>query len=772
MSARPRSGPYDDVRVLDASRGVAGAVAAMYLADYGADVVKIDPAQSRYPHDDPGWLCWDRNKVLTSIDLSGRGGHIELRRLLAATDVVIFDRTPGQLEADGWDGATLTEAHPRLVHAWLPPYGTTGRWSQLPGDPLLLAAVAGVCDYQMASTDVPVALVVPVLSYSHGGLGATAIAAALLERQRSGRGQAVTVTGLHAVAAMHASVMSRAPNGISPVRKGGRGIPNYRMYQCRDGQWLFLGALTQPFFLTALEVLDLLEIMVLPEIDGDFTNVLKPATNDLVGMRLEARFAERDRSEWLHALDTAGVPNAPVCSRAEWFDSETVAVNELRIGVDHPTLGRVDLPGLPVELSATPGSIRHLPDDDHRHRVEAIWTERRATVGDPPVAGPPHQVGSAFPRPLDGVRVLDASSFIAGTFGPALLADFGADVIKVEPPDGDPYRIFALGFLGVNQGKRGIELDLKDPGDRQTFFELAAQADVVADNLRPATAARLGIGWSDLSAVNPRLVHCSVSAFGTKGAWAPRRGFDPLVQALSGLVQVQGGDDAPVYWTMPVHDIGGATSAAFGILSALYARERTGQGQRVQTSLAGASVMLQLGELVTYPGRPPSPIGGRDFPGSWAGYRLYPCSDGWVGIAATTPNQMLGLLRALDLVDAANGAAGEELLAAPGDGALASAIAQMLASVPLASALDRLSVEGVPAARVLARAETLDDPWLEANGFFHTVDDPVLGLCKMVGSYAKWSRSGTAEARADPSAPAVGQHTADVLAEAGLTGSR
>jgi crotonobetainyl-CoA:carnitine CoA-transferase CaiB-like acyl-CoA transferase len=765
----PRTGPYLDLRVLDASTGVAGAMAAMLLADYGADVVKIEPTEPGPLDGDPGWLCWDRNKVLTALDPRGRDGRRELRRLLAATDVAVFDRLPGQLEADGWDGATLTVAHPNLVHAWLPPYGTTGRWSQLPGDDLLLAATAAVCDYQQALTDVPVAPVVPIVAYAQGALGATAIAAALLERRRSGRGQAVTVTGLHAVAAMNSSVMCRAAGQVNPLRKGGLGIPNYRAYRCRDDQWLYLGTLVQPFFLTALEVLGLMEVMVLPGIDGDFANVMNPEYNEPVVKLMEQRFAERDRADWLEALDNAGVPNAPVGTRAEWFDSETVALNGLRVGLDHTTLGRVELPGLPVSLSATPGAIRHLPDHDQRRPSTDLWNDDRGGVGSSSQSAPAGDGGGSVPRVLDGLRVVDASSFIAGTFGPAVLADYGADVLKVEPPEGDPYRIFALGFLAVNQGKRGVQLDLKDPKDRETYLALVAQADVVFDNLRPATAARLGIASADLHGANPHLVHCSISAFGTEGPWASRRGFDPLVQALSGLLHAQGGADVPMITTMPVHDIGGGSIAAFGGLAALYAREQTGQGQIVRTSLASVSVLLQSGELVRYQGRPPAAIGGRDFAGPRAAHRLYQCQNGWVCIAAWTPEHMAGLVRALDLVGSVSGVSGlEALLIAEGTSPLASVIAEALAPLPTEQVLDALSAEGVPAARVLTRTDALDDPWLEANRFFHVVDDPVFGPCKLVRSYAEWSRSGTATPNPGVSAPMVGQHTAEVLAEIGL----
>jgi crotonobetainyl-CoA:carnitine CoA-transferase CaiB-like acyl-CoA transferase len=761
MSGTPaRAGPYRDLRVLDISTGAAGAIAAMFLADYGADVVKIQPPRKGPLPVDPGWLCWDRNKVLTALDPADRHGRRELRRLLAATDVAIFDRTPGDRAADGWEGASLTIAFPNLIHAWLPPYGTGEQHHELPGDPLLLAAAAGVCDYQQALSDVPVAPVVPILTWAQGALGATALAAALLERRGSGLGQAVTVTGLHSVAAMHATVINRASGQIIPRRKGGFGIPNYRVYRCRDDRWLFLGSLVQPFFLVALEVLGLLELMILPGIDGDFANVLNPRLNDEVGARLERRFAERDRSHWLDALDAAGVPNAPVCDREEWFASETVAANGLRVGLDHKELGRVDLPGLPVSLSATPGAVRHLPDDDHWSPSGDIWNHAGTGAGRPSAPAPTGDLRAPSSRVLEGLRVVDASSFIAGAFGPALLADYGADVVKVEAPDGDPYRIFALGFLAVNQGKRGLQLDLKDPSDRQTYLELVGQADVVIDNLRPATAARLGVASADLHATNSRLVHCSVSAFGTKGAWASRRGFDPLVQALSGLLSSQGGDDAPIVSTMPVHDIAGGTMAAFGALAALYAREYTGEGQVVETSLASVSVMLQSGEFVSYRGRPAPPIGGRDFAGPRAGHRLYRCRDGWICVAASTLDQMEGLLRVLDLLESADGAPGPDFLVAGGTAPVALEIAAKLALLPVQQALGSLSVAGVPATRVLTRAETLDDPWLENNRFFHVVEDPVFGPCQVVRSYAEWSRSGLSAPTSHASAPTLGRHSA------------
>jgi crotonobetainyl-CoA:carnitine CoA-transferase CaiB-like acyl-CoA transferase len=226
------TGPFAGIRVLELTRGIAGRTAGMLLADLGADVVRVSDDRPDAERD-PGGLCWDRGKVLTPPP----GRSSELRRLADAADVLLTDLRPAQIAGHWAAPAAILASNPRLIHGWLPPYAAHGRWSDLPDDPLLLAAVAGFADHFPASVDRPVAPVVPMVSYVHGALGAAAIAAGLVGRGRDGPGRSVIVSGLHAIAASQASLMITGEDGTGILSVGKRlhGSPNYRIYRASDG---------------------------------------------------------------------------------------------------------------------------------------------------------------------------------------------------------------------------------------------------------------------------------------------------------------------------------------------------------------------------------------------------------------------------------------------------------------------------------------------------------------------------------------------------------
>jgi crotonobetainyl-CoA:carnitine CoA-transferase CaiB-like acyl-CoA transferase len=713
------AGPFRDLRVLEVTNGTPGRTAGMLLADFGADVVRVLPAGDLPRPDDPRLLSWDRGKQLTRAD----GPH-ELTRLARSCDVLLTDAVPGELEPRGLDAATLLGRTPGLVHAWLPPYAVRGRWSRLPEDPLLLAALGGFAAHYPATTDRPVAPVVPTVSYLHGGLGATAVAAALAARARTGLGRAVVVTGLHAMAAAQGTMMIEGLD-VDRIFSAGKklgGAPNFRTYRAGDGRWLYLAALTPDFFFRALDVLGRMDVLVRPDVDGEFTNFLVPETGEAVGAELASVFAQRPCDDWLVALAAAGVPAAPVSTRAEWLASEVLTANGARAEAEHPVFGRVVLPGVPVTLSATPGTAGRLG------RAElvppgALWrTEGHADgrTAAPAVPG--------ADLPLAGLRVIDLSTFLAGPFTSAVFADYGAEVTKVEAPAGDPYRVYSASYVAVNQRKKGITLDLRTPEGRDQLLGLVAGADILVDNLRPSSLDRLGLGADVLSAASPALIRCSVSAYGRTGAWADQPGFDPVVQALSGLMLAQGGTGQPVHSTAPVHDAATGTLAAFGALAALLSRARTGRGQHVTTSLAAASTFLQSAELTTYAGRPPTPEGGPDFPGPTPYHRLYQAKDGWLATAANTPAQASALLDAVGHPDWA-AAGGEDL---------AARLGREFARRPVAGWMDILAAHQVPACPVLAAEGELSDPFLVQNEFSHLVHDPGLGRLRVVRSYTDW----------------------------------
>lgn len=712
------TGPFIGVRILELTTGTAGRTAGMLLADFGAEVARVLPPGEPASPGDPRTVCWDRGKTLTEVDRDDPGAAaVEIRRLADTCDVLLSDARPGELERRGLDAATVRRRNPGVVHAWLPPYAARGRWSGLPEDPLLLAALGGVAAHFPASDDRPVAPVVPTVNYIHGALGATAIAAALVGRG----GRAVVVTGLHATAAAQGTMML-ASLDVERIYSTGKklgGAPNFRTYQAGDGRWLVLAALTPDFFFRALDTVDRMDLLVREDVGGEFMNVMIPEIGDAVGAELATTFAQQTCEHWLRVLADAGVPVAPVSGRDEWMDSEVVALNNARIDAEHPELGPVVLPGVPVKLSANPGGVRGLASGAGFPATE-LWRTPRDAEATEPQSGPP----------LAGLRVLDLSTFLAAPFVSAILADFGAHVDKIEPPARDPYRQYSASFAAVNQGKSLRSLNLRDPAERETLLQLAAGADVLVDNLRPASLDRLGLGEDALAALNPLLVRCSVAAYGRTGAWAELPGFDPVVQALSGMMLAQGGAGQPVASAAPVNDVATGTLAAFGVLAALFDRRSTGRGQHVTASLAATSTFLQSAELTTFRGRPPAATGGPDFPGPSASHRLYQAKDGWLAVAAAEPGDLSRVTGHPEwsTVDAVR-------------------LSEIFAGRTADEWIDVLTAHGVPACRVLAAEGELWDPFLVENEFSHLVHDEDLGRLLVVRGYADWlSRAAPAPA--------------------------
>lgn len=750
---------FEGLRVLDFSQGIAGPMAAMLIGDFGAEVLKIEgPAGDRMAAH-PGYLCWNRNKRRLELDLARFEGLRAARELLRTADVAIFDSCPGELERLGLDAATVLAANPSLVHAWLPPYGTSGRWSQLPPDAMLLSAISAVAAQQMSYEDRPVSLETPQLSYSQAMDAAGAIGSALVNRARTGRGEAVIVSGLNAVAAVTSGTQTRFGEVMTPARRGARGgLVNYRLYQCSDGEWLFLGTLTPAFFFKAIDVMGLMDLIMLDGVDGEYTKLLLPPNDQIAIEWLDRRFADLPRAEWLEMFRSAGVPSGPVGDRESWFRSETIDANQMRLEMQHPKLGRVEMPGLPLKLSATPGAALRLMEDTTLAQLAPHAPLLPSYPAEPLGQGP-----------LAGVRILDLGAFIAGTFAPTILASYGADVVKVEPLDGDPFRIAGLQFVGHNRGKRGLAIDLKTEDGKQAFFDLVRVSDVVLDNYRVGVRERLGIGYEALRGVNPRIISCSVTGYGPRGPLAADPGFDPLLQARSGMMAAQGGDGEPVFYTVAVNDSASAMMAAFGIVAALHARERTGLGQDVVTCLANQSILCQSGELTWYEGRPANPPGARDRLGSSAVQRFYECSDGWIAVACTTPDQFPQLCVALGHPEWAGRIIAERAVAEPAEGTLATQIGEVLRGMAREEALDRLLARSVPAAPALRPIEWFSDPFAAENHCFDTYDHPQFGPVSGPHAFARFTEAGGEFTRR---APVLGEHSAEVLRDFGFASAR
>jgi crotonobetainyl-CoA:carnitine CoA-transferase CaiB-like acyl-CoA transferase len=729
---------YLGLRVVDFTQGVAGPMAAMLLGDFGAEVIKVEPPEGDRLARAPGYLGFNRNKQVLTLDLAAPEGMDAARRLIAGADVAIFDHAPSRLGDLDFTAEALTQAFPRLIHAWMPPYGAQGPMCETPPRYSLLSGATGWGWRQGADTDRPVHLVLPTGWHGQGVMGATAIGAALLERARSGRGQGLVVSGLHGMAQVGGPCrVKRLPPLPRAVSAGVH--PRYRVFRCGDGQFFFLGALFATFYRKLFEALG-------------YGDVVEAFATDDEGTRnlLDAVFETRPRDEWIELLQAHDVPCAPIGTREAWFESETIRDAGLRLTFDHPELGEVALPGPAVELSATPATVRALPQ---AIAGPPAWAPRD------PAAGSPERRA-----PLAGVRVLNLGTVIAGAFPGAILSYFGADVVKIEPPEGDAFR-YDPQSLGYNRGSRSLCLDLKRPEARGVFLDMVREADVVIDNYRPGVRERLGIDYPALRAINPRIISCSVTTYGHTGPRAARPGFDPLLQAEGGMMAAQGGADDPVFLTMAVDDVGAAGMTCASIMAALNVRERTGEGQQIRTSLMAISLLFQLGELVTYAGRPPNDLGGRDCVGLRALHRYYACADGWLGIACESPAELDALARALGIDLAPQ----DDALAAPCHGALAERLETAFAAMDRADALDRLLAAGVPAGPAVRTEEVIHDPWLAQNRYVEGWEHPVYGPVTGVRGFADLLATPCAFQRPSPQ---LGEHSSDVLRQFGFSAER
>jgi crotonobetainyl-CoA:carnitine CoA-transferase CaiB-like acyl-CoA transferase len=384
----------------------------------------------------------------------------------------------------------------------------------------------------------------------------------------------------------------------------------------------------------------------------------------------------------------------------------------------------------------------------------------------------------AGPQPLQRLRVLDVSQVMAGPFCCMLLADMGADVIKVEPPEvGDQTRRamgFRLkgadsgGFLALNRNKRSVALDLKTERGRDVFYALVRTADILVENNRPGVTARLKIDYPTLAAINPRLVYASISGFGQTGPWAHRPGFDLIAQAMSGVMSATGLPGLPpVKNTVPIADLGAGMFAVYAILSAIIGRDATGRGQYIDASLYETAAALSIWETAEYfgTGHVPSPIGSANRMS--APYQAVQAKDGYLVVGAANQKLWLSLCGVMERPDLAADprfATNADRLANRHE--LIAEIEQVFAARTAEEWADALLAAGVPAAPIYTYAQSLASEQAKARDLVVEMEHPVEGTIKLLGFPVKLSDT-PQQLRRPP--PLLGEHTGEILAELGMS---
>ncbi|HZR84118.1 MAG TPA: CoA transferase [Candidatus Binatia bacterium] len=769
------SGPFSGVRVLEWCTGVAGPLAGMLLADLGADVVKLERPPGDPERGTAAFQVLNRSKRSLAVrDVA------DVRSLAARADVLLVDREVLRETAGELDAASFRAVAPRLVHCTLSGFGERGPLADLPPDDGLAAAAGAISLLQWSHAGGPIYLRTPLTAYACGMAAALGAAAAVFARDAgiAPGGQAIAASQLAAGLLFQSGTYVVGPGhrgSIVQMANDPRGaIPSYGFYRASD-DWLFVGALTDAFWVKLCTAIDRPDLLAHPELQVTPLAFVTPARRPIVRGALEEVFATRSRGEWLALLAEHDVPCAPVLDRREFLRDEQSRAAGMVVRVDDPVLGATEQLGVALGFSATPGAIQGPAPafDAHAAAVRRDWAREpgaRARDGAPrrprswshDPDHPRERARAALPpAPLDGIRVVSLATFIAGALCPMLLADLGAEVIKLEPLDGDPFRVgTTYGFLGWNRGTRSLALDLRHPDGREVFLDLVRRADAVVENFRPGVLARLGLDTPALHAANPRLVHCSISGYGTRGPLAERPCFDPIMQARSGLVRAQGGHD-PVFHQVAYTDYSTATLAAFGTVAALLARERdpARKGERVEASLLASAFVMQAGFAIDWPERPDDPPGEPALRGTGPFHRAYAVRDGWVFVAAHANEERSALLHALGL----------RAPSEPGTMSIADAIAAGLAGMSRSSALAELASAGVPAVACAGFPEIVDDPHLAANRLWWAGEHCELGPIVQTGEVIAFEAT---PMRLGPTAPRLGQHTRELLAEVGLDQAR
>jgi crotonobetainyl-CoA:carnitine CoA-transferase CaiB-like acyl-CoA transferase len=720
MGSEP--GILDGVRVIDIAIGHAGSMCAQLLAEYGADVVKVEPPEGVTGRGEASFAVRNRSKSSIALDYLGTERET-FDGLLGTAAVLVHDLAE---EADKHRLSTehLLQQHPHLIPCSLSSFPAGHELADLPPDDLLVLAASGVLDEHPSTVrDGPAYLRFPLGQWGATWLAATGVVAQLLARKRGGTVAPVATSLFQGALVPTAMLWHDADADQESLEAGNSKTKRPTLFLCADGVWLHLmhhpddaSGMKEAFAAMGADGLRAANEAWGPQ--RKFPNY---------GANVEA-FKTRPSAEWLPELWAADVPAQAAVVMGEAYTDEQARSCGYAVQVTDSVLGETVQPGPPVHVTP-PGKIRKPAPRLDADR-EDILAKRPA---------PPGAAATAVTLPLQGLVVLDFGFFLAGPLTSMLLADLGADVIKVEPLKGDPMRINASAFTGCQRNKRSLALDLKHEQSRAVVERLVQRADVVQHNLRMRAATRLGLDYESLRPMNPRIIFSHVSAYGPVGPRKDWPGYDQLFQAQCGWeVAGAGKGNPPIWHRFGMMDHQAAMASLYATLLGLIQREATGEGQAVSASLLGAS-MQTLSETVLLGDGTLTPVEQLDSEqfGVADNRRLYLCADGLVAVAMDS--------------------------ALPADAPTAAELAQST----IADALDRLTALGVAAVPVMTdQAKAfLTNPAYQANGLVAEYPHPRYGHLRQPGAF--WHFHGVApEFKRGP--PERGEHSEEVLAESGF----
>ena len=768
--------PLTGVRVLALTHGMAGALATMVLADYGADVVLVEHRPDGVLRRTGGHSLWNRGKRSVALDLADPDGRRRAAELAAGADVLVEDHRPGVMAGRGLGYDDIAPGNEALVYCSISGYGQAGADRDRPGFDAAVAAHLGIMNEWGGTRDGPIFLGHPALDYSTAMLAVIGTLACLRSRLRTGRGDHVDVSlrdGALALYPMNWWTEDRLTAIDQKSRSGdlrfGYKRLLLRMYRCADGRLIQVHTGAAGAFDRAMEVFGLGDEISKMQGAVQMSSLLTDRDLEIMEERLPGILRSRPSEEWLHLLWEHQVAALPVGEPGEALDDEQVRYAGIVDVLDDPALGTIEVVGPAVLLSATPGAIAWPAPEFDEHGDEIRADGWRAD-GLPSSEGATTEAQSG--RPLDGLRLVDFATFFASPYGARLLSDLGAEVIKVEAIDGDPMRPLPEMFEGANRGKTGTSVNLKHPQAPAIIEALVKGADVIQHNLRPGVAERLGIDSASLRRIEPDLIYHYSPGYGASGPKSMLQSFAPLLSGFVGLFSIGAGVGNQPHATFGNEDYYNGLLGACACLLAVVHRERTGQGQDVESPQLHSSVFT-TSEYYKANGeyRSVIPRVGRGLYGWSTGYRLYQCLDDWLCVTCTEDEQVAALARAVLPPDVHARLRPEDQRAdLPEISRLSELLEHSFVERMVTEWVGALADDGVPVEHVREGSwlaeESFHDAEMLASGRSIEVHHPERGRIRMLGDFVHPRRQATGR---KGRAPLLGEQTVDVLLGAGYS---
>jgi crotonobetainyl-CoA:carnitine CoA-transferase CaiB-like acyl-CoA transferase len=773
---------------------MAGPLVTMIMADFGAEVIRVEPPGGDPLWSQPAYLLWNRGKRSIDLDLRTPEGQDRVTDLVRSSDVLIESFRPGQAERLGIGYERMAQCNPSLVYCSISAFGSDGPYEHLkPYDGIVNAKSGRMRDQVGHYKGRPVYRAVNDTSYHAAMFALQGLLAALRVAWISGEGQHVSTSLLRGVTAPNnpwrrfdgvplPPDLYPGQTSTDEVRRGElvpdrreadpyTAIPSQLCTECQDGRWIMHAHVQPELFRAWIHTIGFDWIWDDPRYQGAPTSYPTDQDRADLNLLILKRMKEKTAAEWIQLYtenpDCAG---EIMQTTQDALHHPQFRINGHVVSLTDSRVGPMEQVGPFVAMSATPAVISRpapLPGQHTAEVFDGLSPERAAF----------HLAGSRPGRPLEGVVILELATWLAAPFGGTLLADLGARIIKIEPPSGDPFRgmITNENMIRSMQGKEPIAVDLKTPAGQEILHRLIAKADALFHNFRPGAPERLGVDYASVSQIKPDIVYLHAASYGTAGPFAKRAAFNPTIGAFSGNSVFQSGEgNIPIGDQSP--DPISGSGVATAVMLGLAARWRTGLGQHLETTMMNSVVYCNSDDALTYEGKPPRHNPDQLQLGLEATYRLYETSDGWVFLAVPFDTdfsrfcQVVGLSHLLDderFRHAASRYEHRQALAEPLQGMFATRSAD-----DWEAELTAADVACVRADRTGHRRFLHEDPHTQALNFMVPTQHPSFESSSNGGRY--WRHGPVCDFSRTPCAAgkpfsAVGERTMPILLELGYS---